>query len=407
MRATRSSLAAMAKIDERDIDERDRAAHAPGQAEDRQFMTDAASPALLKDILGPQALARIAEAGRLASPRFDDALFMAKAGEGLTALSIIERVRHIADALAPALPAGYAAALEVIRAMAPHLSHGFQAVALCEYVARHGLHDFDRSMAALADLTRFGSAEFAIRPFLEQDARRTLAVMLGWSGSKDEHVRRLASEGCRPRLPWATRVTALKRDPTLGAPILEALKSDPSVYVRKSVANHLNDIAKDRPDWVLDRLDQWSQDDPGTKWIIRHALRTLIKQGESRALALIGAGSRAEVEVRLFSVAPDVVRLGDRIAIGVDLASTSDRPQRLVVDYRLHYARAAGKTAAKTFKLRTFDLAPGKAARLNIQQTIRDFSTRRHHAGTHVVELVVNGQTLDRATFDLATDAEP
>ncbi|GAY22229.1 DNA alkylation repair protein [Sphingobium fuliginis] len=238
-------------------------------------MTDTASPALLKDILGQQALATIAHAGRLVSPRFDDTLFLEKAAHGLSALSIMERVRHIANALALALPSDYAKALEVIRAMAPHMSHGFQAVALCEYVARYGLDNIDQSMMALADLTRFGSAEFAIRPFLEQDVKRTLAVMLGWSESEDEHVRRLASEGCRPRLPWATRVAALKRDPTLGAPILEALRADPSAYVRKSVANHLNDIAKDRPDWVLDRLDRWPKDDPGTKWIIRHALRTL------------------------------------------------------------------------------------------------------------------------------------
>lgn len=365
-------------------------------------MTTENSPALLKDILGPQALATIADAGSAASPRFDRAAFLSAASDGLDALSIMERVRHIADALAAALPADYATALPVVRTMAPHLTHGFQAVAVTEYVARHGLHDFDASLTALADLTRYGTAEFAIRPFLARDADRTLAVMQGWTRDDNEHVRRLASEGCRPRLPWAARVPALKADPTRGAPILETLKADPAVYVRKSVANHLNDIAKDRPDWLLDRLAGWSQDEAATRWIVRHALRTLIKAGDPLALALIGVGHGAAVTVQRFAVEPATIRLGDRIAIAATLASDARDVQSLVVDYRIHYARAAGKTAAKVFKWKAFDLAGGESATLAIRQTIRDFSTRRHHIGRHAVDLIVNGRVMATAAFDLS-----
>ncbi len=354
--------------------------------------------------MGPQALATIADAGVAASPRFDRSAFLATAGDGLDALSIMERVRHIAYALRPALPADYAAALKVIGAMAPRLTHGFQAVAVTEYVARYGLDDFDRSMAALAALTRFGTAEFAIRPFLAQDADRALATMAGWAGSDDEHVRRLASEGARPRLPWAARVPALKTDPTRAAPILEALKADPALYVRKSVANHLNDIAKDRPDWLLDRLADWPQHEPHTAWIVRHALRTLIKQGEPRALALIGVGHGAAVTVRKFTVEPSVVRLGDWIAIAAEIASDSMENQPLVVDYRVHYARSGGKTATKVFKWKTFDLAGGDTVTLRIGQTIRDFSTRRHHPGRHAIDLIVNGETMATGGFELLTD---
>jgi 3-methyladenine DNA glycosylase AlkC len=356
---------------------------------------------LLKDILGPGALVNIADAGALVSPLFDRVAFLGAASEGLAALSIMERVRHIADALKTALPSDYPAALAIIRDMTPHLGHGFQAMAVTEFVARYGLRDFDRSMAALADLTRFGSAEFAIRPFLALDHKRTLAVMQKWTGSADEHVRRLASEGSRPRLPWAARVPALKDQPTLAAPILNALKADTGSYVRKSVANHLNDIAKDRPDWVLDLLDQWPRDNPHTDWIIRHALRTLIKQGNPRALALIGVSHGAAVTVSRFDVAPLDVRLGETIAITADLTSAAPNSQRLVVDYRLHYARAGGKTSAKVFKLKTFDIAAGKTVALCISQTIRDFSTRRHHPGSHDVELIVNGQTMATASFHL------
>jgi len=361
------------------------------------------TPALLKDLLGHGAVASIADAGVSASPRFDRAAFVDAAASGLEALSIMERVRHIAGALHNALPAGYPEAVGIVRAMAARLS-GFQAVAVTEFVARHGLDHVELSLAALADITRHGSAEFAIRPFLARDPEGTLSAMLRWTGDANEHVRRLASEGSRPRLPWAGRVPALKADPTLAIPILEALRSDPSAYVRKSVANHLNDIAKDRPDWLVDRLAAWPQEDSRTKWIIRHALRTLIKRGDPRALALIGVGHGAAVEVRGFSITPQAVRLGDGITIAADLTSTAAENQRLVVDYRLYYARAGGKSAAKVFKLRSFELGAGEETALSIRQTIRDFSTRRHHPGTHAVDLIVNGETMARAAFELLAD---
>ncbi|MGV3730229.1 MAG: DNA alkylation repair protein [Sphingopyxis sp.] len=359
---------------------------------------------LLKNLLGPQAVATIADAGAAATSRFDRPMFERAALDRLDALSIMERVRHIADALHGALPQDYGATLDVLRAMAPRLTHGFQAIAITEVVARHGLDDFDRSMDALAELTRFGSAEFAIRPFLAADVDRALDIMERWTASDDEHVRRLASEGARPRLPWASRVPALKADPTRAALILEALKADPALYVRKSVANHLNDIAKDRPDWLLDRLSGWPQDDERTAWIIRHALRTLIKKGDPAALALIGVGHGAAVAVRRFTVEPPSVRLGERIAITAELASESLDDQPLVVDYRIHYARPGGKSAPKVFKLKSFTLAGRDTAALSISQTIRDFTTRRHHPGRHRVELIVNGQTLAEAAFDILPD---
>lgn len=358
--------------------------------------------ALLKDILGPTALSVIADAGVAASATFDRSAFLDAASAGLDALSLMERVRHIAEALAKALPPDYPAALAVVRGMAPHLTHGFQAVALAEFVARHGLEDFDASLAALATLTRFGTAEFAVRPFLAAEPGRTLAAMTDWAQSEDEHLRRLASEGSRPRLPWATRLPALRSDPTLAAPILEALRADPSLYVRKSVANHLNDIGKERPAWLVERLGTWPRENARTQWIIRHALRTLIKQGDPGALALIGASHGASVDLRSFSVTPGTVHLGEAIAIRAELVSTAKQIQRLVVDYRLHYARATGKTAVKVFKWKTFDLEPGETAHLGIRQTIKDFSTRRHHSGTHLVELLVNGRTEAAAEFALA-----
>ena len=229
--------------------------------------------------------------------------------------------------------------------------------------------------------------------------------MLRWTTDPNEHVRRLASEGSRPRLPWASRVPALRADPTLAAPILDALRDDPSLYVRKSVANHLNDIGKDRPDWLVEHLQGWDRESPRTGWIIRHALRSLIKKGDPHALALIGVAHGAEVRVDRFTVEPATVALGEAVTIAVELSSLTQVNQRLVVDYRLHYARGAGKTAAKVFKLKTFDLAGSATATLGIRQVMRDFSTRRHHSGCHEVELLVNGRTMATAAFDLVCPA--
>ncbi len=366
-----------------------------------QSMNEPAAHPLMKDILGPAALRVIADAGMAASPRFDRAVFLDTATQGLDALSVMARVRHIADALHSALPGDYPYALVVLRAMGPRLTHAFQGFALAEYVARYGLHDVDASMEALADLTRHGSAEFAIRPFLAHDPTRVLAQMRAWTEHPNEHVRRLASEGARPRLPWGTRVPALKDDPTLAAPILERLKADPSLYVRKSVANHLNDIGKDRPDWLVERMAGWSRDDPRTAWIIRHALRSRIKQGDPAALALVGARADVAVTVTDFTIAPASIRLGETIAITAALTSNAESEQRLVVDYRVHYARANGRTAAKVFKWKSFDLAAGTCVSLATRQVIRDFSTRRHHPGRHEIELLVNGRVMAAAGFDL------
>lgn len=360
-----------------------------------------AAPVLLKDLLGPQALDTIADAGHAVSAQFNRKEFLDHALAGLQDLSIMERVRHIADALKVALPNDYLSALVIIRAMMPKLKPGFQAIAVTEFVARNGLKDFDASMDALIDLTRFGSAEFAIRPFIEQNPVRALDLMLLWSKNDNEHVRRLASEGSRPRLPWAPRVSALKQDPTLGIAIIEALKADPSLYVRKSVANHLNDISKDQPEWLLSKLETWPVENAHSKWIIRHALRTLIKKGEPRALSLIGASTKAEVVVENLVITPPAITLGEKITLSVGVQSTAMCDQRLVVDYRLHYCRAGGKTASKVFKLRTFELAAGQTVNLTIQQTIRDLSTRRHNAGMHKIELIINGQTMAESEFEL------
>ncbi|MFI0842375.1 DNA alkylation repair protein [Mesorhizobium sp. IMUNJ 23232] len=365
-----------------------------------QEQSDTGTPAL-KEIFDRERLAHIAREAAAVSAGFDTDTFMARAAENLDALGIMQRMRQVAVALHAALPGGYARNIEVLSALAPHLRHSFVAISLAEFVALYGLDDFDISMKALRFFTQFGSAEFAVRPFLLRDLSRTLAVMEQWAGDENEHVRRLASEGCRPRLPWAVRIPSLIKDPSPVAPILERLKSDPSLYVRKSVANHLNDIAKDHPDWVLDRLSKWPLDDERTSWIAKHALRTLIKKGDSRALALVGAGGKPLLKVEAMAVTPQKIALGERVSLAARLVSTANESQRLVVDYAVHYVKKNGVANRKVFKLKVLDLAPGAAAELSISQTVKDFTTRKHFAGHHRIELLANGEIVAESGFHL------
>jgi 3-methyladenine DNA glycosylase AlkC len=257
-------------------------------------------------------------------------------------------------------------------------------------------------MEALKFFTAFGSSEFAVREFLRRDLPRALGIMTAWARDENEHVRRLASEGSRPRLPWSFRLDALVADPSPAVPILEQLRNDPSLYVRKSVANHLNDIAKDHPAWVMDRLESWPLHQPHTAWIAQRALRTLIKQGDRRALAIIGAGAKPQVLIRELALTPRNIKLGSRTTLSFRLESQARKAQRLVVDYVVHYVKKSGATAGKVFKLKELTLAPAAAVTFARALHIRDFTTRVHHPGRHVVEIAVNGEKLARAFFELS-----
>ncbi|WP_394778645.1 DNA alkylation repair protein [Undibacterium sp.] len=358
-----------------------------------------AAPAL-KEIFNAQRIRHIADETRAVCPAFDKKRFMAAMGD-LEPLSLMARLRRVAESLHVALPGDFKANVAVLRALAPRLNSGFVTMALPEYVALYGADDFKTSMDALKYLTTFGSSEFAVRHFLQRDFPRTLAVMQKWAHDKDEHVRRLASEGSRPRLPWSSQIKPLMVDPSPIAPILEALKADPSLYVRRSVANSLNDITKDNPSWALDCIEQWPLDDAHTAWIAKHALRSLIKKGNSRALAVIGAGKEARVALSGLGVSPATITLGQTIEIAFELASTADEAQRLIIDYAIHYVKKSGRPAAKVFKLKTLELAAGDAARVQKRQSITNFTTRVHYPGLHEIDILVNGQILGRTAFEL------
>lgn len=355
----------------------------------------------LKEMFNAHRFRHIAEQAAAVYPAFDAKRFLSLSLAGLEELALLQRLRRMTKSLHATLPSNYRKALDILRQLAPRIEHNFVSIVLPDYVALYGLDDFDTSMEALRYFTVFGSSEFAVREFLRCDLPRALKIMERWSRDPNEHVRRLSSEGCRPRLPWSFRLEALIADPSPVTSILENLKSDPSLYVRKSVANHLNDITKDHPAWVLDRLKGWPLENPHTAWIAKRALRTLIKKGDRRALSLIGAGQKAKVEVHDFLVQPRKVKLGERVTFSFRLRSKSNKPQRLVVDYVIHYVKKSGVASGKVFKLKELTLAACESIAIAKTQSIRDFTTRTHHPGRHVVELMVNGEKLAEGFFDL------
>lgn len=360
-----------------------------------------ASAPALKDMFDATRFRAVARLVSDLEQGFDSKRFLTFSLDGLEPLSLMQRLRRMTEALHASLPGTYRQNLAVLKKLAPQIDKAFITLVLPDYVALHGLDDFAASMEALKFFTVFGSAEFAVRPFLKQDLPHTLAVMETWSRDENEHVRRLASEGCRPRLPWSFQLDAILADPDLVAPILENLKSDPSLYVRKSVANHLNDHTKKHPDWVLEKLSGWPLENPRTAWIARHALRTLIKKGDARALALTGATPDTRVSLQHLAVQPERLHLGERLDISFQLTSLAPGPQRLVVDYAVHYVKKSGGTSAKVFKLKEVDLPAGETLTLSRSQVIRDFTTRTHHPGRHVVEIMVNGTVHGQAGFEL------
>ncbi|WP_223511191.1 DNA alkylation repair protein [Pseudomonas sp. GL-B-19] len=365
-------------------------------------MTAAEQPTpALKEIFNAERLKHIATEMTAVYPEFNAKAFLKRANDGLAELSIMQRMARVSECLHAVLPLGYEETLEVLRALAPRLDSGFVSISLPHYVALYGAHDFEQSMDALKYFTAFGSAEFAVRYFLRSDLERSLALMQQWSRDENEHVRRLASEGCRPRLPWSFRLEQVQADPTLAAAILDNLKADESLYVRKSVANHLNDITKDHPDWVLDLIEGWSLDNKHTAWIAKHALRSLIKQGNQRALAIIGASGKAEVEIVGVKVEPAVIRLGEKITLSFVVKSTVADSQRLVIDYAIDYVKANGSTSAKVFKLKALTL-PGKATeQVSRGQQIKELTTRKHYVGLHAVHILVNGERLASTSFEI------
>lgn len=362
-----------------------------------------------KEQIGPALVADLAARILAVEPTFAAAAFRERLARELPPLELKARVAAVADALRDYLPDHYPEALKVILAIlgpAPAESPGmfkdsWYAWPLAAFVERHGLEHPDESLAALHAITQRSSAEFAIRPLLIRHPKRTMAALRSWAHDPNFHVRRLVSEGTRTRLPWAGRLPAFIADPTPVLDLLELLRADPSEYVRRSVANNLNDISKDHPELALSTLERWAADDnPAMRRLISHAARSLVKQGHPRALALLGANG-VPPKLEAIAVEPERPRIGESLAINARIVGAGEGPQRLVVDYVMYFAGARGGLRRKVFKLRALELGPGERADLRWRHSLEQRSVRRHYPGPHRVELQVNGAILGGADFEL------
>ncbi|MDH3306152.1 MAG: DNA alkylation repair protein [Acidimicrobiia bacterium] len=356
----------------------------------------------LKDRFDKEVVEILADRFSVAVGGFDRETFVADLLSRFPSLELKERVNLVADRLATDLPADYPTALSVVLQVAPSGIGEWAAWPLCSFVERHGVGFPVESLDAMSTLTQHWSCEFAVRPYLEDHLELTRQYLGRWVNDPHEAVRRLASEGTRPLLPWGPRVKALTDDPGIGIEVLVALRHDPSENVRRSVANHLNDLARSHPDLVVDLLAEWSAGDPPpNSLMIRHALRTLVKQGHPGALELLGFTVDPEVSATRFSCDPDVVSLGAIIEMTAELTSTSTVEQMLVIDFIIHHVSGSGGTSPKVFKWTTQSLAPGETVTLTKRRRIITASTRRFQAGFHRIELQISGKVLADTGFHL------
>jgi 3-methyladenine DNA glycosylase AlkC len=367
----------------------------------------------LRDVFSPAAVEQLARSIARAWPAFDAAGFAITINSQLEPLSFGGRSALIRDTLRVYLPDQFPEAVQILLdALGPEIPDceltgfdGFIVMPQNDYVAAYGQADLDVSLRALYELTKRFTAEGAIRAFLQAHPDQTMERLAQWASDPNCHVRRLVSEGTRPRLPLAPRLPAFVRDPRPVLALLERLKGDPVLMVRRSVANNLNDIAKDHPDLVVETLARWGESaDPDTRWIIGHAARTLLKQGHPGALALLGYGGRAELQVTALQVRQERVQMGEALEFVVEIQSTTDTPQRLMIDYVVHHMKANGRLAPKVFKLSKQLLRPGATLSLSKRHAFRPLSTRVYYPGRHALELQINGQRWGWQEFELVIE---
>jgi len=310
-----------------------------------------------------------------------------------------ERWRHVTISLHKMLPGNYKTALEILIEIAP-LVKGMDAICLPDYVEIDGMDDWDLSLPALGHFTKYSTSEFAIRPFIIENPEKAMSYMSQWADDKNENIRRFASEGCRPRLPWAIAIPEFKNDPAPILPILDKLKNDKSEFVRRSVANNINDISKDHPDLVLEICEQWFGQSENTDWIVKHACRTLLKKGNKRALIIFGYHDPSEIEINELKIENNTVIIGDDLHYSFILKVSGEETSKVRLEYGLDFMKANGKQSRKVFKITENRYDPGTHS-FSKKHSFADMSTRKHHEGRHDITVIVNGEEKATAGFDL------
>ncbi len=352
---------------------------------------------LADELLGRDVVDSLAEVLTRVAPE-RDWTDLASVWDRVDDLGLSDRARAVGDAVLHGLPSEVDDVESLLdAALAETDFAGWMIWPVTEATARltsdAGPERFDRGLRILEKLTPRLSSEFAIRSFLNHDLERTLARAMTWTSSPDEHVRRLASEGTRPRLPWAKSVPLLRANPHATIGILDALYRDESVTVRRSVANHLNDISWLDPALAVTTARRWAASpDANTDRVVAHAMRTLVKQADPDALDLLGFGTPAGLDVEGPRLGSERVSLGGALEFTATVTNEADIEARVAIDYVIHFRKANGSSSPKVFKLAKRTIGPGESVDLRAMHAFKELTTRRHHAGEHAVEIQVNGR---------------
>lgn len=363
----------------------------------------------LRDVFNPENITALAEAIKKNWPAFNERSFLADILPALDSLGFGERSLLIRDSLEKHLPKDFPRAVGILlKSLGPELNGApapFDAFIVwpqCAFVSKCGKGHFDVSMNALYEMTKRFSAEADLRAFIEVDYERAMKILNEWCDDPNPDVRRLVSEGTRPRLPLTGRIKRFQEDPRPVIALLDKLKDDETEYVRRSVANNINDIAKDNPDIAIATLKRWNQDkNPKVQWVVRHAARSLIKQGHPEVIEMLGYSTTPQISVSGIVISPKTQRPGGSIEFSFSIASSAATPQKLIVDFTAHYNKANGKLSPKVFKLRDLSLPAGKTIAIKKSFALKNTSGRTIYPGKHAIEIQINGKTYQRGEFEV------
>jgi 3-methyladenine DNA glycosylase AlkC len=318
------------------------------------------------------------------------------------AMELKQRMRQIATSLRAFIPGTFPEVVPVIESTIQRLRESgmpddsFECMFFPDFIEVFGIEHPKESLKAIEFITQFTSCEFAIRPFIVRYPELTMRQMEKWSKHKSEKVRRLSSEGSRPRLPWAMALPEFKKDPSPALPILENLKNDSSLYVRKSVANHLNDIAKDHPSIVLGVVKRWQGQSEETDWILKHGCRTLLRKADPEILKKFGMSADTNCELNHLSIDRNKINHGEKIELNFSIQNKGKRKEKYRVEYGIDFVKSNGTANRKLFKITETDCAPGAELSYTRRHSFHDLTTRKHYSGKHIIAIVVNGKELGR-----------
>ncbi|AKP41682.1 TPA: DNA alkylation repair protein [Clostridioides difficile] len=356
-------------------------------------------PELLKNMYNRESLYEVAVAIQSVYNSFKvDEFIKSTMDETWNNLELKARCRKISMSLGMYLPEDYKEALSILE---KSVTGFYFAFFFPDFVEVYGQDDinWDLSISALERNTEYWSSEFAVRAFIIKDEDRMMAQMRKWSKHKSEHVRRLASEGCRPQLPWGQAISKFKKDPTPVLPILEQLKTDTSTYVQKSVANNLNDISKTHPDLVISIAKDWYGKNKSTNWIVKHGCRTLLKKGNRDVLALFGYDDTTSINLQDFTLETTSISIGEDLTFSFNILAKKATKTRL--EYGIDYIKSNGKRNRKIFKISEVSLKENEKKSYMKKHSFADVSVRRHYPGIHSIAIIINGIEKDKLDFEL------